>query len=81
VGKPVSWPAQVPSEAQVSFVVQERPSSHDVPGVGICTHPLVGLQVSEVQELLSLQLRGVPPTHVGAPQAGPTQSIAVPPSH
>ena len=46
---------------QVSVPLHTFPSLHDVPlSTGAYTHPLVGLQLSAVQELPSSHLRGLP---------------------
>src|SRR5207237_107180 len=60
------------------------PSLHDVPfGSAVCRHPATGSQVSVVQGLLSLQLRGEPAVaprgwHVSTPLHASPSLHAVP---
>jgi hypothetical protein len=54
-------PTQAPA-AQVSFVVQALPSSHETVLL-MWTQPLAGLHESSVQPLASSQFGAVPPTH------------------
>jgi hypothetical protein len=56
--------------AHTSPVVQAFPSEHDAV-LFVKTHPVVELQVSVVQTLLSLQVTGVPARHVPLRQASP----------
>jgi hypothetical protein len=50
---------------QVSAPLQTLPSLHDAPlTTGVCTQPVLGLHVSMVQTLESLQLSGVPAVQV-----------------
>lgn len=59
-GQPPEPPVQAPAAVQVVPIVQGSPSSHEMLGVMVELHaPLVGLQVSAVHGLPSLQLRGV----------------------
>jgi hypothetical protein len=56
---PTHWPLAL----QVSAVVHALLSLHAAPGVGVKAHPVCGLQLLLVHWLLSLQIRGAPPTH------------------
>lgn len=52
-------PTQV-EPLQASSVVQGSPSLQGAVASGVCAHPVLGLQLSMVQGLLSSQFRGVP---------------------
>jgi len=62
-------PWHVPSP-QVSPEVQAFPSSQDAV-LFVKTQPVAGLQLSEVQTLLSLQVTAAPPWHVPPAQTSP----------
>jgi hypothetical protein len=65
---------------QVSSPLQTSPSVHDEPSrSGVLTQPLMALQVSVVQTLLSLQVSGVPETQEAAWQVSlPLQTVPSP---
>src|SRR5689334_15902762 len=68
---------QVPP-TQASPTVQPSPSLHGAM-FGVCTHPVIGLQVSSVQTSLSLQSIGIPAQTVAA-QVSPLVHL-LPSSH